>query len=37
MPLAARCAYVMDKCRETYPDQTVLEDGRAVSCWRYNE
>ncbi len=36
-PFAARCAYVMDKCRETYPDQTVLEDGRTVSCWRYNE
>ena len=36
-PFAARCAYVMDKCRETYPDQSILEDGRRVSCWRYNE
>ena len=36
-PFAARCSYVMDRCRETYPEQKQLDDGRRVSCWRYHE
>jgi oligopeptide/dipeptide ABC transporter ATP-binding protein len=36
-PFAPRCAYVQDRCRENYPAEKRLEDGRMVACWRYHD
>ena len=33
-PFAARCPYVMERCREEYPPQTLAADGQSASCWR---
>ena len=33
-PFAPRCQYVMDRCREEYPDQISINDGHHASCWR---
>jgi len=32
---AARCPYVMDRCRTESPPDFDLPDGRSVACWRY--
>ena len=31
---AARCPYVMDKCREEYPPEFPLNEGHYSACWR---
>ena len=33
-PFAARCTYVMERCREEYPVQIQVSDGHSASCWR---
>ena len=33
-PFAPRCQYVMDQCREEYPDRITLSEGHFASCWR---
>ena len=33
-PFAPRCQYVMDKCREEYPDRVAIDAGHHASCWR---
>ena len=33
-PFADRCQYVMDRCREEYPDRTTIGQGHDASCWR---
>ncbi len=32
---AARCPYVMDRCREEYPPQTQTGEGHFANCWRH--
>ena len=34
---AARCPYVMDKCREQYPNSVAIAPGHQASCWRLEE
>lgn len=34
-PFAARCAYVMDRCRERFPPAVEISPGHTTSCWRY--
>ena len=34
-PFAARCAYAMDKCRESYPPEAQLSSSHTTSCWKY--
>ncbi|HVU11322.1 MAG TPA: ABC transporter ATP-binding protein [Phototrophicaceae bacterium] len=36
-PFAARCPFVMSKCRETMPPVTQLSDSRWVRCYLYGE
>ena len=33
-PFAPRCQYVMDRCREEYPDRVSISEGHHASCWR---
>ncbi len=33
-PFAPRCQYVMDQCREEYPDRVAIDAGHHASCWR---
>ena len=33
-PFAPRCQYVMDRCREEYPDRVPVNEGHFASCWR---
>ena len=33
-PFAPRCQYVMDRCREEYPDRYTIREGHQASCWR---
>ena len=32
---AARCPYVMDRCKTQFPPQTPVADNHSVNCWRY--
>ena len=34
---AARCPYVMDQCREQYPNSVAIAPGHQASCWRLEE
>ena len=31
---AARCPYVMERCREEYPPEFPVDDGHYAACWR---
>ena len=33
-PFAPRCQYVMDRCREEYPERIAIREGHHASCWR---
>ena len=33
-PFADRCQYVMDRCREEYPDRVTVSENHQASCWR---
>ena len=33
-PFAPRCQYVMDRCREEYPDRVSISEAHHASCWR---
>ena len=33
-PFADRCQYVMDQCREEYPNRVAVGEGHHASCWR---
>ncbi|WP_028972749.1 ABC transporter ATP-binding protein [Spirochaeta cellobiosiphila] len=34
-PFYPRCEYAMDVCKNKYPDEIKLSEGRTVSCWLY--
>jgi oligopeptide/dipeptide ABC transporter ATP-binding protein len=34
---AARCPYVMDKCRQEYPPEFPVAEGHYSACWRLEE
>ena len=36
-PFAPRCRYVKDKCRETFPEETLIADNHSVYCWSIAE
>jgi oligopeptide/dipeptide ABC transporter ATP-binding protein len=33
-PFAPRCPYVMDRCREEYPADILIEQGHTAHCWK---
>ena len=33
-PFAARCPYVMERCREEYPPVIQVSEGHSAACWR---
>ena len=33
-PYAARCPYVMERCREEYPPEFPVDEGHYAACWR---
>ena len=33
-PFAARCTYVMERCREEYPPEFPVDQGHSAACWR---
>jgi len=33
-PFAARCPYVMERCREEYPPEFPVDQGHYAACWR---
>ena len=33
-PFAPRCPYVMDRCREEYPSQVMVDRGHTAHCWK---
>ena len=36
-PFAPRCVWAEDKCHKVFPEETQLEDGHRVYCWRAEE
>lgn len=36
-PFHTRCEHVMDKCKETFPSESILENGHSVTCWLYSK